>query len=106
MKNFLKIKKKFTCINFRTKENLYIHEISIPQTIPNTLICDNESLANIAIKYLKTCSNVSHINISKTNKIPIMNTIAKIKKIHIFGDEVDYIITDYINKKDLKTIVE
>ena len=106
MKNFLKIKNNLICINFRTKENLYIHEISIPQTTPHTLICDNDSLANIAIEYLKTCSNVSHIKISKTNKISIRNKITKIKKIYMFGDKVDYIITDYIKKKELKTIVE
>ena len=103
MKNFLKIKNNLICINFRTKENLYIHEISIPQTTSHTLICNNDSLANIAIEYLKICSNVSHIKSSKTNKISIRN---KIKKIYMFGDKVDYIITDYIKKKELKTIVE
>ena len=101
MKNFLKIKNNLICINFRTKENLYIHEISIPQTTPHTLICANDSLANIAIEYLKTCSNVSHIKISKTNKISINNKITKIKKIYMFGNKVDY-----IKKKELKTIVE
>ena len=106
MKNFLKIKNNLLCINFRAKENLYIHEISIPQTTSHTLICASESLANMAIEYLKKCSNVSHIKISKTNKISIKNKITKIKTIRMLGDKVDYIITDYINKKELKTIVE
>jgi hypothetical protein len=106
MKNFLKIKNNLICINFRTKENLYIHEICIPQTTPYTLICDNDSLANIAIEFLKTCCDVSHVKISKTNKISIRNKITKIKKIYMFGNKVDYIITDYIKKKELKTIIE
>ncbi len=106
MKDFLKIKNNLLCINFRTKENLYIHEISIPQTTSHTLICASESLANMAIEYLKKCSNVSHIKISKTNKISIKNKLTKIKTIRMLGDKVDYIITDYINKKELKTIVE